>query len=55
MGKHTVQIPSSDGCIYIYDADRKTIRKVCDIEKPEDIPADVRETLRVAGLPIELR
>jgi hypothetical protein len=46
MGKYSIQIPSADGCVYVYDADNKTLWKICDIEKPEDIPADVKETLR---------
>jgi hypothetical protein len=53
MGKHVIQIPSEDGCVYVYDADKKTIRKICDIEKPEDLPADVKETLRSINLYVE--
>jgi hypothetical protein len=50
MGKHILQIPSADGCIYLYDADRRTLKKLCEIAKPEDAPADVKETLLAAGL-----
>jgi hypothetical protein len=55
MGKHILQIPSADGRVYAYDADRKTLCKICDIEKPEDIPEDVMETLNAAGLRFEIR
>lgn len=50
MGKHILQIPSVDGCLYIYDADRKVIQKLCDVKRLEDIPPDVRETLSRANL-----
>jgi hypothetical protein len=53
MGKHVIQIPSEDGDIYIYDTDKKTFRKACDVEKLEDLPADVKETLRTINLSIE--
>jgi hypothetical protein len=52
MGKHVIQIPSADGCIYVYDVDRKTLRKICDIEKLDDIPEDVKETLDAVNLHI---
>lgn len=50
MSRHILQIPSADGCVYLYDADRKTLQKQCDVKKPEDAPEDVKETLLVAGL-----
>jgi hypothetical protein len=53
MGKHIIQIPSTDGSIYIYDADSRTLRKICDITEPGDIPADVRETLRILNLNVK--
>jgi hypothetical protein len=53
MGKHVIQIPSEDGCVYVYDTDKKTMRKICDIEKLEDIPQDVKETLRNINLYVE--
>jgi hypothetical protein len=53
MGKHIIQIPSADGCVYAYDADRKTLQKICGIENPEDIPVDVLETLRIINAHIK--
>jgi hypothetical protein len=53
MGKHVIQIPSEDGCLYVYDTDKKTMQKICDIKKLEDIPKDVRETLSRAGLCVD--
>jgi hypothetical protein len=53
MGKHVIQIPSEDGRVYVYDTDKKIIRKICDIERPEDLPADVKETLRNINVYIE--
>jgi hypothetical protein len=53
MGKHIIQIPSVDGCLYLYDADKKTLRQVRDMEKEDDIPADVKETLRIVNLRVE--
>jgi hypothetical protein len=58
MGRHIIQIASADGCIYVCDADKKTIRKVCSIERLEDVPDDVRETLSVVNLlpcPVKIR
>jgi hypothetical protein len=53
MGKHVLQVPSADGFIYIYDADRKTLQKIHDIDKLGDIPEDVMETLNAANLRVE--
>jgi hypothetical protein len=50
MGKHIIQIPSADGCTYVYDTDEKTLQKICDIGSAKDIPEDVKETLRTARL-----
>jgi hypothetical protein len=50
MGKHVIQIPSADGCICVYDADRKTLRKICGTERMEDIPEDAQETLDAVNL-----
>jgi hypothetical protein len=50
MGKHNIQIPGSDGCIYIYDGDTGEILKLCDIAKITDLPVDVRETLNIIGI-----
>jgi hypothetical protein len=52
MGKHIIQIPSKDGSVYIYDADSKTLRKICDVTGPGDIPEDVCETLRILNLKV---
>jgi hypothetical protein len=52
LGKHVIQIPSADGCAYVYDVDRKTLRKICNIEKLDDIPEDVKETLDAVNLRI---
>jgi hypothetical protein len=53
MGRHVIQIPSADGRVYVYDTDKKTFWKVCGIEKAEDLPPDVKETLRNINLHIE--
>jgi hypothetical protein len=53
VGKHIIQIPSADGYVYVYDADKKTLRKICDVEKPEDIPEDVLETMRMISLSVK--
>jgi hypothetical protein len=50
MGKHVIQIPSEDGCVYVYDTDKKTLQRISDIKKTQAIPRDVRETLDRAGL-----
>jgi hypothetical protein len=47
---HVIQMVSADGCVYIYDVDKKTLKKVYDIEKQEDIPDDVKAILAIAGL-----
>jgi hypothetical protein len=52
MDKHIIQIPSRDGYVYVYDVDKQTLRKLCPIAKPEDISADVRETLYTCHLPV---
>jgi hypothetical protein len=54
MGKHVIQIPSEDGCLYVYDVDKQTLKKLCDIERLEDIPADVLETLNMANLRVRV-
>jgi hypothetical protein len=54
MGKHIIQIPSEDGCVYVYDTDEKIIQKISEIKRIKDIPEDVRETLRIANLCVVL-
>jgi hypothetical protein len=55
MGKHVLQIPSDDGCIYIYDVDTQTLRKLCGITASYLIPDDVKQTLERASLPVKTR
>jgi len=51
MGKHTLQIQAlEDNCVYIYDADAQTIRRLCDIERASELPPSVAETLKAAKL-----
>jgi hypothetical protein len=45
LGKHIVQIHSGDGCVYLYDADKKTLMKACDVVHADHIPVGVKETL----------
>jgi hypothetical protein len=51
MGKHILQIPGSDGCVYAYDADSKTLKRICEVGIAET-PEDVLETIKAAGLEI---
>jgi hypothetical protein len=53
VGKRIIQIPSADGCAYVYDADEKALRKICGVEKPEGIPEDALETMRMIGLSVK--
>jgi hypothetical protein len=55
MGKHTLQIPSADGCVYVYDVDTQTVKKVCDIVAAKEIPADVWETIKAAKLAVAIK
>jgi hypothetical protein len=41
--------------MYIYDADKKTLQAVCDVEDLKDVPADVRELLYRLNLPVVKR
>jgi hypothetical protein len=45
MGNNTVQIPSSDGCVYVFNLDTGKAQKICDIEAPKDFPSDVKEKI----------
>jgi hypothetical protein len=55
MGKHVLQIPADDGCIYLYDADTQTLRKLCDITTVRQIPDEVKQTLEAAHLTVKTR
>jgi hypothetical protein len=55
VGKHVLQIQADDGCIYIYDVDTQTLRKLCDITTSRLIPDDVRQTLEKANLPVKTK
>ena len=37
-----------DGCIYFYDENLKTWKKICDIKSLSDLPLSVREQIREA-------
>jgi hypothetical protein len=45
MGKNVIQIPSDDGCVYVYDLDANKLKKVCDIFSERDVPDNVRDIL----------
>jgi hypothetical protein len=55
MGKYVLQIPAEDGCVYIYDVETHTLRKLCDITQSDTVPENVRDTLLKAGLPVRLK
>lgn len=42
MGNNIIQIPSDDGCVYIYNFDTGKAQKLCDIGSPKDFPDDVK-------------
>jgi hypothetical protein len=53
VSNHIIQIASIDGCVYIYNMDNETLKKVHNIEKLEDASKDVREVLFMANLHIK--
>jgi hypothetical protein len=45
MWKNVIQIPSDDGCVYVYDVDTARLKKICDIVAEKDVPQNVRDIL----------
>ncbi|GMO63762.1 MAG: hypothetical protein Ta2A_11120 [Treponemataceae bacterium] len=42
---NVIQIPSNDGCIYLYNLDTGKAQKICDLVSPKDYPDDVKEKI----------
>jgi hypothetical protein len=55
MGKHILQIPADDGCVYLYDVETQELRKLCEIETVCSIPEEVGKTLEMAHLHFKIR
>ena len=55
MGKYVLQIPADDDCVYLYDVEAQTLRKLCDITTANSIPDIVKKTLEKANLPVKTK
>jgi hypothetical protein len=55
MGKYVLQIPTDDGCVYVYDIETQLLRKVCDITRIDAVPEVVKETLSKAHLFVKVK
>ncbi len=42
---NVIQIPSSDGCIYMFNLDTGKAQKLCDLESPAAFPDDVKNKI----------
>ena len=54
MARHVLHIAADNGCVYLYDTDTNTMRKVSDVTSMSEIPDDVRNVLWKCGLRVKL-
>jgi hypothetical protein len=52
VGRKVIQIPASDGCVYVYDLESGGVKKVCDVTEALDLPVEVSEVLDMLHLPV---
>ena len=53
INENIIQIPSMDGCIYLFNPETNKWRKICDIDSPfRELPFDVQERIKNMSISI---